>query len=225
MRLGAREVRLIVKVNRQARRIGLRIDDSLGRPVLVLPSRRSVAEGLRFAESRAQWLQHSLSRLPPHVAFADGSQVPYLGLPHVVRYRPRARAVVLRHDGELSVSGLPGHVGRRLADWFRVEAKRGIGARAQRLAERLNKTIARITIRDGRTRWGSCSPSGALSFSWRLMLAPPFVLDYVIAHEVAHLVEMNHSPRFWKILARLCPQHEAAQGWLKEHGSGLHRYG
>ncbi|MBM3490315.1 MAG: M48 family metallopeptidase [Alphaproteobacteria bacterium] len=205
--------------------MGLRIDDSLGRPVLVLPSRRSVAEGLRFAESRAQWLQHSLSRLPPHVAFVDGARVPYLGLPHLVRHRPRARAPVLRHDGEIKVAGQPQHLGRRLTEWFRAEAKRVIGARARRMAERINKTVTRIAIRDGRTRWGSCSPNGSLSFSWRLMLAPPFVLDYVIAHEVAHLVEMNHGPRFWRLVERLCPQQEAAQHWLREHGSGLHRYG
>jgi predicted metal-dependent hydrolase len=117
------------------------------------------------------------------------------------------------------------HVSRRITDFLKREAKRDLEAAVARYTERLGVEVKRISIRDQVSRWGSCSTSGALSFSWRLVLAPRFVLDYLAAHEVAHLLEMNHSPRFWRLLGRICPDMERAKAWLDARGTDLHRYG
>jgi len=105
------------------------------------------------------------------------------------------------------------------------QAHQDLRARVTVHAGRLDLTPARIFVRDQTTRWGSCSTTGALSFSWRLVLAPPFVLDYLAAHEVAHLAHMNHGPRFWAVVERIMPRHEEARAWLRKHGASLHRYG
>jgi predicted metal-dependent hydrolase len=117
------------------------------------------------------------------------------------------------------------HVARRVADFLKREAKRDLEAASRAAAEKLGVRLRRIAIRDQTSRWGSCSAEGVLSYSWRLILAPPFVLDYLAAHEVAHLVEMNHSRRFWRLVERLYPDVARAKAWLDAHGAELHRYG
>ena len=116
-------------------------------------------------------------------------------------------------------------VERRVGDFLRREAQRDLEARQPAAADMLGVNIKRISVRDQSSRWGSCSTTGVLSYSWRLILAPPFVLDYLAIHEVAHLVEMNHSPRFWRLVSRMCPDAERAKAWLDVHGADLHRYG
>jgi hypothetical protein len=114
---------------------------------------------------------------------------------------------------------------RRVADFLKREAHRDIEAAVARHARSIGVKPKRIAVRDTVSRWGSCSATGGLSFSWRLILAPPFVLDYLAAHEVAHLVHLNHSPKFWSLLRRACPETNRAEAWLKAHGANLHRYG
>jgi predicted metal-dependent hydrolase len=125
----------------------------------------------------------------------------------------------------LHVSGDKEHAPRRFHDWLRTEVRKDIAASVENHAKTLSCNPKRITIRDQATRWGSCSTSGTLSFSWRLIFAPPFVLDYVAAHEVAHLREMNHGPRFWRLLRDAVPGMLKARGWLKTYGADLHRFG
>ncbi|MGB6766784.1 MAG: SprT family zinc-dependent metalloprotease, partial [Methyloceanibacter sp.] len=112
-----------------------------------------------------------------------------------------------------------------MLDWLKRQAHQDLKARVGVHANRLDLMPSRIFVRDQTTRWGSCSTTGALSFSWRLVLAPPFVLDYLAAHEVAHLGHMNHGPRFWGLVERTMPRHEEARSWLRKHGASLHRYG
>ncbi len=144
-------------------------------------------------------------------------------------HRPLARGVVWTEaapDGPLlCVAGEAPYVPRRVADFLRREAKRDLEAAVARHARRLGVSPRRITLRDTSSRWGSCSTQGNLNFSWRLILAPPYVLDYLAAHEVAHILHMNHSPIFWKLTNRLFPETDRAEAWLKTHGSGLHRFG
>ncbi|HLN39968.1 MAG TPA: SprT family zinc-dependent metalloprotease, partial [Xanthobacteraceae bacterium] len=130
-------------------------------------------------------------------------------------------------DGErlLCVAGNAPHLDRRVGDYLRREAKRELETASLKYAAALGVAAKRITVRDQSSRWGSCSTTGMLSFSWRLILAPSHVLDYLAAHEVAHLLEMNHSPRFWRLVQRLCPEHDRAKTWLDAHGADLHRYG
>jgi len=126
---------------------------------------------------------------------------------------------------QICISGETDHAPRRLSDWLRAEVRRDIAASVAKHAERLGCAPKRIAVRDQATRWGSCSTSGTLSFSWRLIFAPPFVLDYVAAHEVAHLREMNHGPRFWRLVKDSVPLMQKARIWLKAHGAELHRFG
>ncbi|MGO8777529.1 MAG: M48 family metallopeptidase [Rhodomicrobium sp.] len=126
---------------------------------------------------------------------------------------------------QICISGDLDHAPRRFSDWLRSEVRRDIAVSVAKHAKMLACTPKRIAVRDQATRWGSCSTSGTLSFSWRLIFAPPFVLDYVAAHEVAHMREMNHSPRFWRLVKEAAPATQNARIWLKTHGAELHRFG
>jgi predicted metal-dependent hydrolase len=156
--------------------------------------------------------------------------LPLRGVQHRIVHRAAARGTVwteMRDSGEkiLCVAGDSDHLDRRLHDYLKREARRDLQNAAETYAQALSVRVKRLSIRDQSSRWGSCTSAGSLSFSWRLILAPPFVLDYLAAHEVAHLVEMNHSPRFWRVVARICPSVERAKKWLDTCGNDLHRYG
>lgn len=223
--LGGRTVALVIRRSARARRLGLRIaghDDSVE---LVLPQGSREADGLAFLRERADWVLARLQRLPERVDFADGAILPLGGEPHRIRHDPGRRRPVAIDGAAIIVSGEAAHLNRRLTDWLRAEARRRIEPLAGGHAAAIGKRITRITVRDQKSRWGSCSPGGRLSFSWRLVLAPALVLDYVVAHEVAHLAESNHSPAFWKIVDRLTANRAEARAWLRRNGTSLHRYG
>ncbi|MFN4089132.1 MAG: M48 family metallopeptidase [Alphaproteobacteria bacterium] len=222
---GGREIDLAVRISTRARRLSLRVDPAQGGIVLVLPSPRHRAEGLRFARSRAAWILARLAAVPERVPFADGVTLPLLGRPHRIRHIPAGTAILSVADAEIRVGG-PAHLlPRQVSSWLRVEARRLLVPRSTAAAARIGRTVSGVAVRDTRTRWGSCSAAGTLSYSWRLILAPEPVLDYVVFHEVAHLAEMNHGPRFWRLVAELMPEHVAARRWLKANGAALHRYG
>ena len=155
--------------------------------------------------------------------------LPLRGIDHRIVHRPESRGTVwiesATEEPALCVAGAEPHMARRIHDFLKREAKRDLEAASRRAAERLGVSIKRVSIRDQSSRWGSCSTTGVLSYSWRLILAPPFVLDYLAAHEVAHLIEMNHSRRFWRLVTRICPHVTRAKTWLGVHGGNLHRYG
>ena len=211
----------------RARRISLRLDQAKGRVVLTAPASVARRHALDFLVRHEGWLKARIAQLPITQPFADGATIPVLGVPHLVRGDvSRLRGLPLRQAGVITVPGAPEHLGRRLTDFLKAEAKREIAARAHAKAGIVGRPVKAITLRDTRSRWGSCSGAGRLAFSWRLILAPEFVLDYVVAHEVAHLQEMNHSIRFWRLCATLTDADpKAARAWLRRHGSGLHAYG
>jgi hypothetical protein len=223
--VGGRAVPLRFRRNARARRLILRIDGERDGVVVTLPRHVPAEEGLDLAQSKAAWIVRQLDRLPPRVPFADGAVVPVLGVDHRVRHDASARRPVSSGGGEIVVCGRPEHLARRLTDWLRAEARRLIASRALDKAECLGRTPGRITLRDTRSRWGSCSVDGRLSFSWRLVMAPEHVLDYVVAHEVAHLAERNHGRRFWDLVAELTGDAGTARAWLSAYGARLHRYG
>jgi predicted metal-dependent hydrolase len=219
-----------VQRHRQARRYTLRVHAATREVVLTMPPRGSVKEAAIFANKHGGWIAARVNRLPLPAPFRHGAIVPLRGEPHRIEHRPNERGTVwveLGDDGRhfLCVAGDAPHIGRRVMDFLKREAKRDLEAASRRAAGKLGVGIKRISIRDQSSRWGSCSTVGVLSYSWRLVLAPPFVLDYLAAHEVAHLVEMNHSRAFWRVVARLCPNVPRAKAWLDAHGADLHRYG
>ncbi len=225
IKLGGREVALVVRRSARARRIGLRIaghDDSVE---LVLPPRSPDEDGLAFLHARTDWVLERLGRLPPHTPFADGSTIPLGDVPHRVRHVSGRRRPVVVEYGAILVAGRPEHLARRLGDWLRAEAKRRIEPLARAKAAVIGRQVTRITIRDQKSRWGSCARGGHLSFNWRLVMAPASVLDYVVAHEVAHIEVPNHSTAFWRVVDRLTGERETARAWLRRHGTRLHRYG
>ena len=195
-----------------------------------MPPRGVVKEAKEFAQKHGGWIAARLKRLPEAVPFAHGMEIPLRGVTHRIAHRRGARGTVWTETDEsgdrlLCVAGEPPHVDRRVGDYLKREAARALDAASRRYAAELGVPIKRISVRDQSSRWGSCSNTGVLSFSWRLILAPPYVLDYLAAHEVAHLLELNHSRRFWKLVGRLYPNVERAKVWLDVNGTDLHRYG
>jgi predicted metal-dependent hydrolase len=213
--------------SRRAKRISLRLDVAGSRVILVAPQAMAKRHVLDFLVRHEGWLNARIGLLPQPVRFADGVTVPLLGIPHRIQGDSlRLRGLVSRADQTIIVPGAAEHLPRRLTDFLKREAKREIERRANEKAARLGRPYAAITLRDTRSRWGSCSATGRLAFSWRLVLTPEWVLDYVVAHEVAHLAEMNHGPRFWRLCASLTESDpKKARDWLKRHGPELHAYG
>jgi hypothetical protein len=232
---GGETYRVAVRRMRGARRFTLRVRAASRDVLLTMPMRGSHAAAREFAVRHAAWIGVRLKRLPRPVPFAPGAIIPLRGQDHRADHRPNQRGTVWieppsRSDGEellpiLCVAGGISHVERRIADYLKREARRDLEAAVKRHTGVLGMPARRVTIRDTTSRWGSCSATGALNFSWRLVMAPDFVLDYLAAHEVAHLAHMNHSSKFWALTRRLAPQTERAENWLKLHGSSLHRFG
>lgn len=223
--IDGREVPLRFRINKQARRLILRVDDVNDGALVTLPPYVSQAEARRFVEERADWLGRRLDKRPTRTVFEDGAVIPVHGVERTIRHVGEARRPVVCRDDALEVSGRAEHLPRRVSDWLRTEARRQIEPRALTMAAQIDRKIKRITIRDTRSRWGSCAIDGSLNFSFRLVMAPLWVLEYVVAHEVAHLVEHNHSPAFWRVVARINDDAERGRAWLGTHGVSLHRYG
>jgi predicted metal-dependent hydrolase len=219
-------VPVAIRVSPRARRLSLRIDAAARGVELVLPRRFAAEAAFALVAAHRGWIAARIAAMPTPRCLADGATVPVFGAPHRVRHvLDRAAPPVTIADGEIRVRGDPAHVPRRVRDHLIALAKRDFATRARALAARLGKSVTRVGVRDPKSRWGSCSSTGALSFSWRLVLAPEAVIDYVVAHEVAHLVEMNHSPRFWRVVASLVPDSAAPRAWLRRHRHELLSYG
>ena len=219
-----------IRRHRQARRYTLRIHTATREVILTMPPRGSVREAKEFAQKHGGWIAARLRRLPEATPLTDGTVLPLRGIRHRIVHRPGVRGTVWPEtceNGEalLCVAGDVPHINRRVSDFLRREALRDLDGASRRAAERLGVSIKRISVRDQSSRWGSCSTTGVLSYSWRLILAPPFVLDYLAVHEVAHMIEMNHSPRFWRLVNGVCSDTKRAKLWLDSHGTDLHRFG
>ncbi len=227
---GAEAFEITLRRNGKARRYTLRVQAATREVVLTLPPRGSLKQARDFAERNAAWIATRLARLPVPIPFNDGAIVPLRGVPHRIAHRLHARGTVWTENAEdgaplLCVAGDAPHVARRVSDFLKKEAKRELEAASRRAAGALGVTLRRVSVRDQSSRWGSCSTTGVLSYSWRLILTPPFVLEYLAAHEAAHLVEMNHSRAFWRQVERICPDFRRAKSWLDKNGADLHRYG
>jgi predicted metal-dependent hydrolase len=211
--------------NARARRVSLRIDPSDGAIVVTLPPRASRRAGMALLMGHADWVAKRIAALPVAITLADGAQIPIGGVPHVIRHHPDSRGGVWLEAGELHVTGLAEFLPRRVVDFLRAEASRRLSALTRVKAAQAGLIPARITIKDTTSRWGSCAPDGALAFSWRLVMAPEFVQDYVTAHEVAHLRHMNHRPEFWHLVSSLTAHTPRAMAWLRHEGPRLLRVG
>jgi predicted metal-dependent hydrolase len=211
--------------NARARRISLRIDPSEGMVVVTLPLRAGRRAGMALLMTHADWVSDRIARLPRMIRFGDGEAIPIDGKPCRIRHLPQGRGGAWLTDGELHVTGAPEFLCRRVTDFLRTEARRRFAAMVATKAAAAALHARRVTVKDTSSRWGSCAPDGSIALCWRLIMAPEFVQDYVVAHEVAHLRHMNHGPRFWDLVARLTPHTVAAMTWLRNEGAGLQRIG
>jgi predicted metal-dependent hydrolase len=202
--------------------MSLRVSALDGRVTLSLPRRACANAALAFAEEKSDWIRGHLARRPDPVTVGIGARIPVAGqeLPIVAGQLRRAE----RQGDALIVPDAPSMAAACVKAWLKLQARAALAPACGRYAAALGRVPGRITLRDTRSRWGSCTARGDLMFSWRLVMAPSEVLDYVAAHEVAHLVEMNHSPAYWAVVERICPDYRAPRAWLKAHGQDLHRY-
>lgn len=218
---------VVVRRSSRARRITLSVPRNGEPPRVTVPPGVGLSDIRMFLMRQADWLRDAIERMPPVVGVRDGAEVPVEGrLLRVTASEGRRRPPFI--DGEhLVVPGggtALGSVGVRVAAWLKERARAAILPVVEDSAEALETRFGRITMRDQKGRWGSCSARGDLNFSWRLAMAPPAVLDYVAVHEAAHLLEMNHGPRFWAHVERLRPDWRDQRNWLRTDGVALHRY-
>ncbi len=221
---------LRLSVNRRARRVSIRIDAARGQAVASAPSERHLSDAVAFARTKADWIAERLAARPAGAGgFVPGGTVPLEGVE--IRLEQTAGAGAARlvdtPDGLAIRSGGEGEAyARRIENLLKRMARDRLAHHTGIHARTLGLKVPRVGIGDPRSRWGSCTPGrGSIRYSWRLILAPPEVLDYVAAHEVAHLREMNHSTRFWRLVLSHCPQSRSAKTWLKLHGTRLHALG
>lgn len=215
--------RVTVLRNKRARRFTLRLDPAGNGAILTVPPAARERACRDFLDQHAGWLAGALARQPERVVVAPGADVPIGGVAHRIELRDGPRRAPFLETGRLVLAGR-GAEGPRVAAFLRLRARDLVEPAARAYARRVGRRIGRISLRDTRSRWGSCSTAGTLSFSWRLAMAPDAVLDYVAAHEAAHLVEMNHSPRYWAIVDSLVPGWKAQRDWLKARGRELHLF-
>ena len=218
--------------SQRARRVSLRIDPRGGAVVVTLPPRTGRAAGMALLMSHVDWVSARLAALPGHVPFAVDAVLPLHGIAHRIEHvgqkgqgQSRGRGGVWVENQEIRVAGDIEFLPRRVADFLRAEARHRMSALVAEKAREGGLRPSRVTVKDTRTRWGSCASNRALAFSWRLVMAPSFVQDYVAAHEVAHLRHMNHGPRFWALVQTLTPHTESGVAWLRTEGPRLLRVG
>ena len=216
-----------------ARRMTLRVSRTRRAVIVTLPMQCDLKQAGEFLTTHLDWVRERLTSMPAAQPFAHDGMVALRGIPHRIVFTesrqrtPPVRVIECRDDepNELHVAGDAEFAPRRLRDWLIEQARKDLAERVQFHTTRLGLKSGRLTVRDQTSRWGSCSSNGNLSFSWRLVMAPPIILDYVAAHEVAHLKEMNHGPKFWALVRKTCPKTEEAKQWLQAYGLDLHRYG
>lgn len=215
----------------KARRMTLRVSRTQRAVIVTLPMQCDLKQAGTFLSTHLDWVRERLTKMPAAEPFADGGIVNLRGVPHRIvfiapkRGAPTVSIRTLKSGHQLSVSAARELAPQRLRQWLIEQARQDLAERVAYHAKRLGLKAGKISVRDQTSRWGSCSSSGNLSFSWRLVMAPPQILDYVAAHEVAHLAEMNHGPKFWALVRKTCPQMDEAKHWLQAYGIDLHRYG
>ena len=215
-------VSVIVRRSRRAKRLSLRVSQLDGRVTMTLPMHTPLREARVFANEKEGWIRRALAARPDaarpviggHVMF-EGREVEIVaGKGRVARYA----------DGQITVPVNPDRVAARVAAFLKLAARTRLREASDRYAAALGTSYGRLSLRDTRSRWGSCSSEGNLMYSWRLIMAPPEVLDYVAAHEASHLIEMNHSPEYWRVVAGIYPDYKPPRAWLRKNGQQLHRY-
>ncbi len=231
IRIGHEVLPIELKINKRARRIILKVD-AVARVVKVTsPGKSYQKEALAFVQERKIWIAERLLEGPELHPFVPGAVIPVNGVKHMIAHLPgkrigvRVQPAAGRNPAVITVGGDEAFVARKVTDWLRQQAREKLTSETDAYCKALGKRRRKVSVRDSRTRWGSCSSDGSLCYSWRLILAPPSVLSYVAAHEVSHLIHLDHSPKFWAVVDSIFENRKAAERWLKTKGSSLYGYG
>lgn len=221
LQIGVPPIDVHLRRSALARRYSLKVSNTDGKVSLTLPKRASERGAVSFAKQQEAWLRAALGRLPGFDLPVYGGTISFEGQPVVLRPTTGRRVVV--EPGALMIPGKPEELPAKLRGFLKVAARERLAEASHFYAAKVGKPVTRITLRDTKSRWGSCTEAGNLMYSWRLIMAPPEVLRYVAAHEVAHFIEMNHSRDFWQVVRELMPDFECHRAWLKQNGSSLHQ--
>jgi predicted metal-dependent hydrolase len=223
--VGGKTVPLIVRESALARRLTLRWKPETAEVIVTAPLRHSRHQIAAFVEKSRSWLETQVAKSYAKLIYQDGMVLPILGKSYELRHKPSTICRTWWEADHVLIHAPPEKFDLHVQKSLHQVASQFLTQRTQGYAAQLKKDVNRITLRDTRSRWGSCSGHGNISYSWRLVFAPEQVADYVCAHEAAHLAEMNHSPRFWKIVANFCPDYKGNRQWLRKNGKELFRYG
>lgn len=208
-----------VRRHPQARRAKLAFDNRTRTLRLSLPPRASLDRAITWARTQGAWVETQAKLMPAGLALVDGAEMPLLGDTVVLRYDSAGRRGVLRDGNMLRIGGPADRMAATLLRWLRGEALALLSKETTEFAARAGVSVTRVSVGDPRSRWGSCASSGAIRYSWRLILMPPYVRRATVAHEVAHRVHMDHSPRFHALVAEIADSDpKAARAWLARHG-------
>ena len=220
LEIGSPPLQIILRRSARARRFSLRVSRADGAVILSLPQWAPEREAVAFARSQEGWIRRAQAARPLAVPLALGGLIPVGGVLLRIETGPGSR---IHRDGDRLIlpAAAAATPGVRIEAFVKLTARHRLTQACDVYAGQVGRSHAGLTLRDTRSRWGSCSAAGKLMFSWRLAMAPPEVLDYVAAHEVAHLVEMNHAPAFWAVVRRLMPDYQRHRDWLKAHGASL----
>ncbi|SIT85469.1 hypothetical protein SAMN05421665_2066 [Yoonia rosea] len=213
-------IEVVLRRSIRAKRLSLRVSRLDGRVTLTLPRFAPEREGIAFLRAKEPWLRGHLADMRPAMVARIGESVPVRGVAVPIVESAGKRARLLEDRVEVTAGARAAAQTKAL---LRYAARDALAQASDHYAQQVGKSYSRLSIRDTRSRWGSCSSTGALMYSWRLIMAPPAVLDYVAAHEVAHLVEMNHQPAFWSVVEQLCPDYDRQRQWLRDEGDKLQR--
>lgn len=223
--IGGQRVPLRIRRNRRARRMYLRYNPADHAFALTLPERTRLQDGVEFVRSQQDWIAETLQQLPSRQRLRAGMRLPLLGRCTRIVHVPDLPAPFALKDGRLEIGGARKEgLSERIEAALKKIIRHELSELAHYKAGQLGRSVNRITLRDTHSRWGSCSSDNNLMFSWRLVFAPYEVLDYVVSHEVAHLRHMDHSPRFWGCVERICPDYAQWKDWLRHHGKELYRF-
>ncbi len=219
---GAPPVEITLRRSARSRRFSLRVSQLDGSVTLSMPTRAREAEAMDFARAHESWLRAALARRPALAVVTLGDCIPVEG--QMLTLTPGSGRSTRIDGSSLLIPGDPAQTAARTAAFLKTLARDRLAAASDHYAAQIGRKVSRITLRDTSSRWGSCTQAGALMYSWRLVMAPPPVLTYVAAHEVAHMAQMNHSPAFWSVVARLYPGWQTQRAWLRTQGKHLHAY-
>ena len=217
---------LTIRESARARVMRLKVDQRTGTVLLTLPRRASRKKALEWAAGQRGWIEAALASVKPRTDLAPGAELPLHGMPHRIDWSPERTRTVRVEEGRIVTGGPLDTLEPRLLRWLKREAAELLAAETAEFAEKAGVIVSRVAVGDPVSRWGSCSSSGAIRYSWRLILAPDWVRRATVAHEVAHRVHMNHGPDFHRLVAEIFGADPApARAWLKREGAALHRLG